>query len=1491
MTRMENQTEYRAKRGAWFRRLLLTLLLLLLVLTGLRMLLKSDRALDLLRERVVHEVNERIRGTFVLSDLRGDLLYGVTLSGVSLADGSGTMLLEADTISLRYSLPQLIGRSALDALDLKGLRIFLEQDEQGRWNVQKLLPESGERVEARDEVSPPFWSVGQLRLRRSAVTVRSPQLPEDRIRISEFELSASGGYGESGWNIRLGDLRFLLDEGRLPRAIELHASARADGEEVTLSRLLAATGRSLIVLGADWSREKGLFAGAELDPVSAADLALYADLPLQQDLSGYIGVEGDFESMRLFAELSAEGLGSMSGEVTFEPGPEVAIRDPRIDIERIDGPSLTGNDALPGIAAIRFRSSGRVPIGEPEKSDLNGELLLEGIAFAEGEADGAEARFELAGDRLLLDLTLNRFGQKLRGELDLRHPFSVDPAWDVVLRTEDLDLAELLADSTFQSGIHGEIHLSGRGYALSDRPVRVTAESVGSRFRNQTFDELRLDGELTAETARGEMNLRINESRAGAQFELENWQTEPVYAAGLVLNRFDLADITGPESFPTQLNATVELQGRYLDAERRSLNGSVQFDSSFVNREPVEQLRAAMELQGTILQITDATLRSPIADVSFGMRHDLANLQDPQNRLDLDGEIKYLQPLAPLFGVESLQGSGFFGGRLDRDDTGPLQFHGQIVLEDLLYDSLYASRFVEGSVSARITQEPEIRLRVRAERPAVGDLQIRSAEIGAEIDVRDSLRTGRIELGVEDEQHSIRHGAGFEQIPGRFRLVTDRLEMVSPELTLQLDRPFEFARTDTLFRMEPLRIVSETGVVHFEVEIPHFEQNYRELRFELEQFNLGAIQSALFGERHFDSMMSGRFHYRETDGELLSDARLHFGRIGYQEGELDSLRLDFSVSEKRLDWNAGAWHEGRERFRLDADLPFEPGDPVTFDEAFYSQPVRMEIELPDSEIGFWKAFVPGGDRVDAEGQISFSAEVSGTAGSPDFNGEFLFSGGHLSGVPLDDFTFGFTYLHEASTVDLAGEFHSTGTRVAEFAGSLPFYLDVRRFRVDLPDDSDEVVLWAETESFDLALFSDFLDREQLDDLGGVASGRFRLEGPIAALRPSGNLTVRDGRLRVVPVNVNLVEISSDLSIEPDRLELSAFSMRSGPGRATASGTVSLEGLQPWEFDLQLDAIQFRVANTQETTAIVDLSSRLDGRPEHPRLRGDLRVRNGFLFLRNFGEQAVEDVRLEDEPEAMPFPLYELLEMEMSLSVDRQFFIRNRQYLDMEVELAGTLDLVKEPEGELQLFGTVEGVRGYARPLGRLFELDDANVTFYGPADNPELTIRTRYRPPRSGEEITIWYLVEGPVQDPEFRFESEPFLELQDIISYTLFGRPFYALESWQQALTGGGTETTAGDMALELLIDRVGTLAAQRLGIDVVEIDTHRSGSGSSTTIKTGWYLSERTFFAVMNEISGSSPKTLFLLEYLLRRNLELIVTQGDDSREGIDIRWRYDY
>ena len=137
-------------------------------------------------------------------------------------------------------------------------------------------------------------------------------------------------------------------------------------------------------------------------------------------------------------------------------------------------------------------------------------------------------------------------------------------------------------------------------------------------------------------------------------------------------------------------------------------------------------------------------------------------------------------------------------------------------------------------------------------------------------------------------------------------------------------------------------------------------------------------------------------------------------------------------------------------------------------------------------------------------------------------------------------------------------------------------------------------------------------------------------------------------------------------------------------------------------------------------------------------------------------------------------------------------------------------------------------------------------------------------------------------------FESTPEMEQSNVICYTLFNKPCYSLDNWQSVFVED-SEAQEFQALKDVLIDQVETLATRQLGVDVVQIDN--SGQNGRTAITTGWYINERTLFSIINELTSSTPKTLFVLEYLLNENWDVIITQGEDSRQGIDLRYQYDY
>lgn len=98
-------------------------------------------------------------------------------------------------------------------------------------------------------------------------------------------------------------------------------------------------------------------------------------------------------------------------------------------------------------------------------------------------------------------------------------------------------------------------------------------------------------------------------------------------------------------------------------------------------------------------------------------------------------------------------------------------------------------------------------------------------------------------------------------------------------------------------------------------------------------------------------------------------------------------------------------------------------------------------------------------------------------------------------------------------------------------------------------------------------------------------------------------------------------------------------------------------------------------------------------------------------------------------------------------------------------------------------------------------------------------------------------------------------------------------------------------ELTYEVLLGRAEDLAVGRLGIDVVHVSSYTIGLERATAIQTGWYVSPTTYFGIIHEVYETTPRTLFRLEYALKENLELVLTQGNDRRQGIDLLWGNDY
>lgn len=1471
---------------------MISILVIIIIISGIRITLSSDWLFDKARSLIVETANEQLNGNLTIGSIRGDLLYGFTIYDITLTDPTDENVLQIDSVRTQYLIPSLIfSPHRLDLLRADGMTANLVQSADSTWNFETIIADL-ETDEDPEESDPLYWILDRLTIENLNLSVTSDiLLPDGQLGIENLSFQGHAEMLKYDWMASAEKLEFQVREGRLPDPINIALSADASDNLYTLESLVINSGRSLLESKAVYRPDAQIEANADFAPLSWRDISAYVDdLPLQQDLSMQLSVGGSLNDLKTTVNLSSTGLEQLTLEVNADLSDPFLLKGLDLQIRNFNTPLFTGLEDTPTLHSFSLTGNGEIDLMNPEQAQWTTDLEIVDIRYEDHFINNIAFNAELENGSGNLTGSVQKETQEIALSAEVTDLFGELPEWNTSLQSTNTNLAVWLNDPELDSDLTISLNAVGRGFTPEVAQSQLVATITDGRFGEQHFSELRFEGELTPQTINGVFEGVIDQSNITANVIIDDWYGNPEYEYNLLLRNFNLTELNGIEQLPTDINGELVGTGRSFDFETLTLNAEAQFGESIINGERIETLRASFRVENHTLFVEEALLESPIADAEFSLRQHILDLQDLNNSLSFSAQIKDLYPLAPLFGVERVGSEGAITGRLAPNENSVLEFNGDLNLENVFVDTLFQAEQILGNAKVTLLEEIEIEAGLEFIEPLFGEIGVQDITLNATATLREDETTGELRFEIiNDTESRLTHSGSYILNDREIRVTTDQIDFITPYRQLSLEKSFDISYMDETVSVDTLRLQSDDDDSYLKLWAPRVDSLVQNIGLDAKSLNIGVLQRTFVDASFVDAYLSGSVQLNNSPDSLYFSATGLLEEIQMENGEMDSLRFSTLVENEWLDADISAWHDDQVLFEGTSTVPFIPGDPTTFDDQFFDREIAGSIILNETPLEYWISFLPAELAGDQQGTLSFDGSVQGVAGVPEIDGNLLLTDGNLSGVSVDSIDVNFAYMHSDEQITISGSVISAQQKMMDFSSRLPFKLDLRMFEIMLPAEDDSIWIDLETNNFNLAFLNDFVDRDVIRQIGGRLDGKVEVTGPLNALETDGNMELSRGTARVVEAGITLTEIGSLVQFREDRIQLERFSVRSGPGRISASGSMMMENLVPGEISFQVRGNQFRAANTPQYNATIDLDTRLSGTFEEPNLRGSLSILNGFVNLQDFGGREIEDVRLEGEEEEDPFDLLEKLAIEMQVSFTRGFFIRNRQFIDLEIELGGSVDMVKERGSDLQMFGTVEGVRGYARPLGRNFLIEDAQVTFVGPVENPELNVRTYYDPPQAQAEIRIFYIIEGTAEDPQFRFDSEPQMELQDIISYTVFGKPFYELEGWEQALAGGGGGSAA-DVAIDILLDRFETLATQRLGIDVVQIDNTRGASGSTTSITTGWYLNRRTFFAIINEVS-TDPKTLFLLEYLLLENLELLITQGDDIRQGIDLRWKYDY
>ena len=1444
-----------------------------------------------IRATIENTANEQLLGNLSIGRLSGDLLNHVVITDIQLSADEPILLV--DSLTIRYSIRSLFSRTLqINELSVVRPQVFLEMVDDTLWNVQRLFPET---EETESSGSLPITILAEnAGIYDGSISVKGDFLPDEFLSIKNIDLLASAGFSDAFTSFTLQELTFQILEGRLPEPITVRTKASLENEKITLQELLVDTGRSVLRSSAFFNTETGsLNAEAGFSPLAAKDVHAYLDeIPDFDTATITITTKGKLSDIDLSVDLFSKDVIHLTAGVGFSIDPEPKLTSLNVLVKDLNPkafPQLEEFATSALIGEIRFSMDGELLLSEPFESELEGMWSVNHVRWDHIHARRVEGTYKLKNRAATIAMSANFPGQSLKLNAEIAQ-ISMQPAdlvWKGELDFNALDIAYFMDEPEWKSNLNGRVNIAGKGIEPAQKRWDFSLYAERPEIMGYSVEEFSLIGSIDALTVNMALNVAKFDNEAKAELNIRQWNDNmPEWDMVLHLNNLNIEQLADLEGVDSRLNISLNGNGFGFSPEEIQAVIKAEMFPSLLLGQRIDGAVLNAQVDQGFLTISDSFFESRFADVHLSAFQNINDLTDAVNQLEYTIQLKNMEAFARVLPVDTLSVSGVVTGEMKYADE-KLVFKNMLQFEHFIFDELHIAA-INGTLNLEMEENPQAFLKLTLVDPGFGEFDLKNISIDVQALIAEHI-SGISKLVVLGGDDTLMHEASFSLVDDTFKLNTTQLMLKDPEFDLFLTEPFSVILHGESIKMDTLRMES-SGIAEIKLHFSQLASGELNLFTDARALNLSALERSVMKSASVQGFIDVFADITfKSDEELRLNAAVQVDSLVYGAFDMDSMQLILEIAEGRLISDFEIVRKGKKILESQFNLPFVAADPQTLDDRFFEQSLSGFLKLKPQSLqdyeGLWEWL--GLDNLSGVAQADMVLE--GTAGRPDFDFIMLFREGIFSGVPVDSLSFGLRYNHDDERLHLNSVMHSLGQKAFTAVGSLPFLIDWRAFTLAEDALEGQLVCDITTNQFDLAALNTFLDRDVARNLRGRSTSAIQIRGNVQKPEISGTMSVSGGQIFLVDNNITLRNIRMEAELRPDLFELKELFAES-VGDIRINGMIHLDGFFPERFDFQTRANRFRISHTRDLEMLIGLNGSLSGTPERPRLAGEILLDRGYIYLDNFGESAVEVVILEDEEVSSNIAeiLYDRLELEMTVRADGRFFLRNRNRPELNLELQGAVDAVKEPGEELELFGDMSAIRGYANQLGRRFVLDEGQILFSGPATNPELSIRLKYELRRE-DDITIWYIITGDVENPVFAYESQPEMELQDTISYIIFGRPFNALSGWQQGVSGGASAgNVVADAALDLLIERLESLAADRLGIDVLEIDN--SGDNSGTTIKAGKYFGDRLFVAIMQELS-SDPTSKVIIEYLLRRNLELIFTGSDDYRTGVDIRWRLDY
>ncbi len=654
---------------------------------------------------------------------------------------------------------------------------------------------------------------------------------------------------------------------------------------------------------------------------------------------------------------------------------------------------------------------------------------------------------------------------------------------------------------------------------------------------------------------------------------------------------------------------------------------------------------------------------------------------------------------------------------------------------------------------------------------------------------------------------------------------------------------------------------------------------------ELKKVNLNDISEILELKTPIEGITSGAINLKGTIEKPNLTANITTKDLGYKEFKSYESGLTLSYSNKNLGLNLALSENTREilsaKGTVSVDLNFK-----NIGENVKKAVFDLTINSNDFDLSSFANL--NSEAKELTGIVSGNVSLKGTTDKP--NIKVMIGAQDLTFRQFkgDKISLNMSYLDKQ--LDLNLNVQDNGREILLARGKADIDLDLRNIRENLNQASFGLTM--KSNGVDLSPLSKL--NGELKDIKGLAVLDFRAYGKVSSPNVTGQVKLQDVLLRIHSLRDEIKITNGIFEMEGERGFLKTLEIQTEEGKGTFEGDINFNKLS-YNINGKMDNLQIM---PKGVAARIDGDVKIEGRDGKIHISGDTKVRNAQIKIPDLPTKKIEDIKFVDEEEE-EFTLKETEEtdyyrdkvaMDLNVNLPGNAWVKGK---GANIEIKGKIGVTKEYTKPLIVTGNITTVRGTYEFFGKLFKIQQGEVSFRGtPEINPFLDVTALYKV----SNVNVFVNVSGTAQKPKIELSSEPPMDQTEIFSYLAFGTSSEKL--------GAGERTSLEQKATQALAlmaaGQLKGLVGEQFGLDIISISGGEGGF-KGTEVEVGKYLTDKLYVAYQRSApftqtviqSASTSPNVIDQVHVVYQLFDFLTLESQISgyQSGADVFYNFNY